>query len=261
MQPRMSIGVFDSGVGGLSILDALRRRLPDAALRYVGDVAYAPYGERTVDDIIERCDRIVGHLVAHGAGIVVVACNTATVLGIATLRARWPETAFVGVEPGVKPAVALTRNGRIAVMVTPATSRSTRLHALIADHAAGMQVHVEACPGLAGAIERGLSEGPELRALLAPHVEHLQAAAADTVVLGCTHYPFVANTLQALLGPQVQLVDTCDAVAARVAVVRGDTRGDEARLHVASTGSTATMCALLARCRHLESVSVESLSI
>lgn len=261
MHSRTTIGVFDSGVGGLSVLDALRHRLPRAALCYLGDVAYAPYGERSDDAITSRCDRIVHHLVERGARIVVVACNTATVLTIATLRARFPDIAFVGVEPGVKPAAAQSRARRIAVMATPATSRSARLRHLIDAHAAGVQTHVEPCPGLADAIERGFVDGPELRALLQPHVDRVRASGADTVVLGCTHYPFAAELLQSMLGPAVTLLDTAAAVATRVAAVCGDPGAGDARLDVASTGATEAMRMLLARCRHLEDVTVETLSI
>ena len=160
--------MFDSGVGGLSVLDALRRRVPDTSLIYIGDVAYAPYGERPTTEVIERCQRIVAQLAGFGARIIVVACNTATVLGIDAMRQRWPALHFVGVEPGVKPAVAATRSKRIAVMATPATAKSARLRHLVETFASGVHVHVEPCAGLAATIERGVHAGPELGALLAP---------------------------------------------------------------------------------------------
>jgi len=256
-----SIGVFDSGVGGLSVLDALRRRMPLASLRYVGDVAHAPYGERAVDDIVARTHRIVEHLVASGTRIIVVACNTATVLGIASLRERWPDVNFIGVEPGVKPAAALTRSGRIAIMTTSATARSSRLRHLIAAHAARVQVHIEACPDLAGAIESSGRDDNVIRDVLVPHIANLRAADVDTVALGCTHYPFVAQMLQAMLGPKVTLVDTSGAVAERVAFIAGDSFDGAAELHVATTGSAAVMSAILLRCAHLERVPIARVSI
>ena len=256
-----SIGVFDSGVGGLSVLDALRRRMPQASLRYVGDVAHAPYGERAIDEILARVHRVVAHLVASGTRIIVVACNTATVLGIGSLRERWPDVNFIGVEPGVKPAAALTRSGRIAIMATSATARSSRLRHLIAAHAANLQVHIEACPGLAGAIERGECDDAEVRDVLAPHIASLRAADVDTVVLGCTHYPFVSDLVQAMLGASVTLVDTSRAVAERVAFIGSDAMAGPAQLHVATTGAATVMSALLLRCAHLERVQIAQLSI
>ena len=138
------------------MLDALRRRLPRASLVYIGDVAYASYGERAVSDVIERSHRVVEHLAGLGVRIVVVACNTATVLAIQSLRQRWPEMDFVGVEPGVKPAVAATRTRRIAIMATPATAAGVHLRHLVDEFASGVHVHIEPCPGLAAAIERGV---------------------------------------------------------------------------------------------------------
>lgn len=254
------IGVFDSGVGGLSVLNALRRRLPQASLVYVGDVAYAPYGERDAAEIIARCQRIVAHLTALGARVIVVACNTATVLGIAAMRQHWPALRFVGVEPGVKPAVAVTRTRRIAIMATPATATSSRLRYLIDTFAPNVHVHIEPCSGLAAAIERGIHEGPELRAMLAPLCANVRAASVDTVVLGCTHYPFVASTIQTLLGDDINLIDTASAVAERTAAVWGASFG-AAILRVLSTDGIGPMTTLLERCRDLEHVRVEHLPI
>jgi glutamate racemase len=250
------IGVFDSGVGGLSVLNALRRRLPHASLIYIGDVAYAPYGERNPAEVIARCHRIVEHLAALGATLIVVACNTATVLGIAAMRQRWPALRFVGVEPGVKPAAAATRTGRIAVMATPATAASARLRYLIETFAPHVHVHIEPCPGLAAAIESGVHEGLELDNVIAPLCASVRGADVDTVVLGCTHYPFVAGTIQSLLGNEITLIDTATAVAERVAVVW--TGGlAQASLRVRSTGASGPMASLLKRCRDLEQVRIE----
>ena len=260
---RPCIGVFDSGVGGLSVLRSLRARLPSTPMVYIGDVSHAPYGERAAHEVIARSDRLVGALVRMGAGIIVVACNTATVLGIATLRARWPALTFVGVEPGVKPAAAQSRRGRIAVMATPATAASARLRHLIDTHAAHVHVHVEACPGLADAIESGMSDGPSLSDLLVPRCDAVRAADVDTVVLGCTHYPFVAGVIQRLLGPGVGLIDTASAIAQRVVTLCGeDTRdGPAADLLVFSTGATGPMNGLLARCPEFDRIEAQSLRL
>lgn len=258
---RPCIGVFDSGVGGLSVLDALRRRLPDASLVYIGDVAYAPYGERTTAEIIDRCQRIVARLVKFGARIIVVACNTATVLGIAAMRQRWPDLRFVGVEPGVKPAVTATRTKRIAVMATPATAASARLRHLVGTFASNVHVHIEPCAGLAAVIERGIHDGPELDAVLSPPCARIRAAQVDTVVLGCTHYPFVVDAIRTQIGSDVQVVDTAAAVAERVAAVRDHDDMSSASLQVWSTGATESMTSLLQRCRALEQASIGRLPI
>ena len=230
---------------------------------YIGDTDYAPYGERTPVEINERSHRITRHLAGRGARIVVVACNTATVQGIDALRREWPSLSFVGVEPGVKPAAAQSRTRRIAVMTTSSTASSARLRALIATHAAGVHVHVQACPGLASAIERGVLGGPELDRVLAPHCAAVRAADVDTVVLGCTHYPFVAEAIRGLLGDEVSLIDTATAVAERVAFLwsgEGAPAGPT-RLEVFSTGATASMQALLKRCAGCDNASVSTLAL
>ncbi len=211
--------MFDSGVGGLSVLRELRRALPRQALHYVADSGHAPYGERDEAHVIDRSMRIVSHLVEHGAQAVVIACNTATAVAVSQLRAAWPELPFIGVEPGIKPALALSRSGRIGVMATAATLSSDKFQRLVATHGAGKFIHLQACVGLAAAIERGELDAPELLALIDAHCRPLREAAVDTVVLGCTHYPFVQVAIQVALGPQVQIVDTAVAVARHAATL------------------------------------------
>ncbi|TXC65920.1 glutamate racemase [Piscinibacter aquaticus] len=186
------VGMFDSGVGGLSILRAVRERLPYAPLRYVADSAFAPYGERSDAEILDRCLRITEHLLALGARVIVVACNTATAVAIDALRARHPTVRFVGIEPGVRPAVSASRTRRIGVMATSATLRSERIAALLRRDASDCRVHLQACRGLAAAIERGRRDDAELRALVELHAGAVRTAGVDTVALGCTHYPSCA---------------------------------------------------------------------
>ena len=211
------IGLFDSGIGGLSVLRAVRRRLPAAELCYVADTAFTPWGDRPADWVVARCEQLSAWLIAQGADLVVVACNTATTQAIAALRARWPGRPFVGVEPGIKPGVAASRNQRVAVMATTGTLRSPRLRQLVDYHAGRAELLHLPCPGLADAIEQADEAAPALAERLDEIAATLRAAAVDTVVLGCTHYPLVAEALQQRLGPGVQLVDTGDAVARRVA--------------------------------------------
>jgi glutamate racemase len=249
------IGVFDSGVGGLSILRALRQRLANTSMLYVGDVAHAPYGGRAASEVVDRSTTIVEWLAGQGAQMIVVACNTATVLGIEALRARWPTLVFVGVEPGVKPAATRSRTRRIAVMVTAATAASERLRHLIERYAADVHVHVQACTGLADAIERGVLDGPALLDVLRPHCDAVRAANVDTVVLGCTHYPFVEESIRALLGPGITLIDTASAIADRAASLWEQAPPvfePAPRLRVISTGATATMRLLLRACPGME---------
>src|SRR5262245_198137 len=160
------IGVFDSGVGGLSVLRALHARLPSAQFVYVADSAYAPYGERAAGDVIERSQRLTAHLAQQGARMIVVACNTATALAIDSLRADWPDIPFIGVEPGIKPAASTTRNRCIGVMATPATLASERLKSLVERHAGAATVHLQPCPGLAAAIESGDTDDARIGSLL-----------------------------------------------------------------------------------------------
>lgn len=214
---RREIGVFDSGVGGFTVLRELRALLPTARLRYVADTAYAPYGNRSPEDIQARSIAITEHLIAQGAELIVVACNTATAHAIETLRARWPALPFVGTEPGIKPAVAATRNGRIGLLATPSTAASARLRALIERHIGDSEVIVQGCPGVVDRIEAGDLDSAELQALVSRHCEPLRAAGVDTALLGCTHYPFIEPLWQAALGPGVELLRIETAVARRAA--------------------------------------------
>lgn len=210
------IGVFDSGVGGLSVLRALHRHLPHSQLLYVADSGFAPYGERDESYVIERSRVLTAHLLREGAQLIVVACNTATAAAVRALREEHADVQFVGVEPGIKPAIALSRSGRIGVMATRGTLASDKFRRLVSSHAQGAQLHLQACAGLAHAIEAGDANSAEVLALVGRYTAPLREADVDTVVLGCTHYPFVAQHIQRALGAGVQLVDTADAVARRV---------------------------------------------
>ena len=235
--PGPEIGVFDSGVGGFTVLRELRALLPDAPLRYLADTAYAPYGGRPPEQIRDRSLAIATHLIDRGAGLIVIACNTATAHGIEALRARWPGVAFVGTEPGIKPAVAASANGRIGLLATPATAASARLKALIERHAAGRRVIVQGCPGIVEHIEAGDLGSAELRALVARHVAPLRAAGVDTALLGCTHYPLIEPLWQQALGPQVRLLRIETAVARRAAELWRALPQQAPRLEVETSGS------------------------
>lgn len=211
--PAPAIGLFDSGLGGLSVLRAMRQHLPEAPLLYVADSAHAPYGERSEAFIIDRSLRIAQFLLEQGAQVLVVACNTATAAAVREIRTQHPHVPVVGVEPGVKPAVALSHNGRVGVMATPGTLGSQKFRDLVAAHGGSAHVVLQPCPGLAREIEKGELDSPALRDLVDGFCQPLRDADVDTVVLGCTHYPFVAPLIQQAMGPQVHLLDTADAVA------------------------------------------------
>ena len=242
------IGMFDSGVGGLSVLRALHAAMPRTALCYIADSAHAPYGERPVAEVLVRSSIITQHLVSRGATGIVVACNTATAIAIDHLRARWPKLPIVGIEPGLKPAIAATRNRRVGVMATTATLASAPFARLAAAQADGAFVLLQPCPGLAQQIETGDLDAPELIALVRRFCEPLLSAEVDTVVLGCTHYPLIAAHIQAALGPQVTLVDTACAVARQSAQRFGSSldacglgAADPAGIKLLSTGDAAAL--------------------
>ncbi len=234
------MGVFDSGVGGLSVLRALQRAAPHVPLLYLADSAHAPYGERGEEYVLARSNRIASHLVAQGAAGLVLACNTATAIAVRTLRERWPALPVIGVEPGLKPAAAATRNGRIGVLATTGTLSSDRYRQLLHAQPASVQVVPHACPGLARLIEQGNLEAPALVHAIEQHCAALREAQVDTVVLGCTHYAFVHELIQAAMGPQVQIIDTAEAVARHALHRLGGlwTRGPEmAAVRLQTTGS------------------------
>ena len=208
-----AVGVFDSGLGGLTVLSALRARLPHEKFLYFADTRYLPYGDRSEDFLRERGVQVVKRLVAAGVKAVVIACNTATAAAAEAIRAQCPSLPVIALEPGVKPAVALSGNGVIGVMATTRTLQSARFDRLVKGHASHLQIVPQACPDLADAIE---SEGPQsqrVNQLLDQYVEPLADAGVDVVVLGCTHYPWVRDGVAARLPSGVKVIDTGEAVA------------------------------------------------
>ncbi|GAB4405191.1 MAG: glutamate racemase [Rhodoferax sp.] len=217
-RPDAPIGVFDSGVGGLSILKALRQELPHEDFVYLADDGYAPYGERPSAFVRERAHRLTEALlnVAGGLKALVVACNTATAAAIGSLRDGHPELPIVGVEPALKPAVTLSRTQRIGVMATRGTLASAKFAQLLGSLQAQAHFVCQPCDGLADAIER--DDAPLIEALCARYISAMgpfgtQSDNMDTLVLGCTHYPFAQPVLQELVGPEVTLVSTGVPVA------------------------------------------------
>ena len=244
-QRPVRIGIFDSGVGGLSVMQAIRARLPQAELLYAADTAHAPYGDRSEDFLCDRSERIARFLCDQGAQMIVVACNTATAAAVARLRAGSPTLAVVGVEPGVKPAVGLSVARRIGVLATTRTLASEKFRRLAQAHADGATLVLQPCPGLADAIEAADAQGSGLDVLVERYCAPLRDAGVDVAVLGCTHYVFARALFERAL-PGVQLVDTAEAVARQTArfatalVERGEADAgapDEPPLRAWSSGS------------------------
>ena len=255
------IGVFDSGIGGLSVLKALRAALPHEDFIYLADNRHAPYGERDTAHVLARSQAFTQHLVRQGIKALVVACNTATAAAIDLLRTEHPNLPIIGVEPALKPAVALSKTGRIGVMATRSTLASTRFQALLAAQAGAAQFVLQPCDGLADAIERGASL-PDATEIIAACATNTTAMGSfginpgqiDTLVLGCTHYPFVSEHLQALVGSDVTLLANGEAVARQtqrllvgVADGNGSAVTGQGRIGLFTTGDAYTLKAAAAR--------------
>lgn len=211
--------MYDSGVGGLSVLPALRRALPEESFVYVADSGHAPYGERSIDFLRQRADAVFGFLLEQGVRAVVIACNTASVALARELRERYP-LPIVAMEPAIKPAVQLTRTGQVLVLATSGTVRSEAVARLCREHGTQVNVKLQACPGLAEQVERGELHTPATRALIERYVAPAREQGADTIVLGCTHYAFLADTLAEVAGPGVTLVEPSEAIARQLVRVR-----------------------------------------
>lgn len=221
------VGIFDSGVGGLSVLRHVQAQLPHEHLLYFADSAFAPYGDKPEDQVIERVLGIAGFLAGRGVKALVVACNTATVAAVRVLRERYPDMPIVGVEPGLKPGAASTRNGTVGVLATERTLAGEKF-LLLRDQivaATGARFLLQACVGLADQIEFGEPGAPALDAMLERYIAPLLAQGADTLVLGCTHYPLVQASIERVIrrhtGAEVSLIDTGDAVARQLARLLG----------------------------------------
>lgn len=207
-----TIGVLDSGVGGLSVLRHIRAALPEARLIYVADSGHVPYGDKPFEYIGARSLALARFLAGRGAEAIVVACNTATAAAAAMLRSRFA-IPIIGMEPAVKPAVAGTRSGVVGVLATVGTLESARFAALLERYAGEVEIVTQGCPGLVERVERGDLAGAETRALIERYTAPLLARGADTIILGCTHYPFLAPLIREVAGDGVALVDTGAAVA------------------------------------------------
>lgn len=207
------IGIFDSGVGGISVLRAIVKELPNENILYYGDSAYAPYGTKTVREIQERCLKIADYLLGKGAKALVVACNSATSAAIDMLREKYTDIPVIGIEPALKPAVESVDKGRIMVLATPMTIREKKFKRLLDKYSKEMDILPISCPGLMEYVEAGITSGEELNAYLNNLLGEYMDKKIDAVVLGCTHYPFLKPAFREFFGEGTLFFDGGEGVA------------------------------------------------
>lgn len=212
------IGMFDSGVGGLSVMKEVRALLPLEDIIYYADTAHCPYGQKTAREVQERCFYISDFLLDKGAKMLIIACNTASIAALDAMRQKYT-VPIVGMEPAVKPATRLSKSGKVGVMATGVTIAGERFSSLIDRFGAGVEVFNQPCPGLVEHVEAGCVEGPEVEALLHKYLKPMLEFGVDVIVLGCTHYPFLRKAVERIAGPDVTVIDTGAAVARQAAKV------------------------------------------
>ena len=218
------IGFFDSGVGGISVWREVRRRLPGCSTLYVADNEHCPYGSRPSSEIRRFSHGIARFLLEHGAGLIVVACNTASAAALQWLRSQF-DAPFVGMEPAVKPAARLTRTGHIGVLATQGTVSGDLFRDTSARHATDVKLHVQVAHGLVERVESGQAESPETERLLRQYLNPMLQAGVDQIVLGCTHYPFLLPMLRRIVPDDVSVIDPAAAVACQVERLLIERRG------------------------------------
>lgn len=207
------IGIFDSGIGGISVLRAIREQMPAESVLYFGDQVHIPYGPRPMQQIRNFSEAITRFLIDRDAKIIVVACNTASAAALKYLRQKFPKFQFVGMEPAVKPAAEHTHTGKVGVLATPATFQGELYASVVERFANGVELFQDTCNGLVQQIEQGNLEGKQTRKILENALLPMLEKDIDTVVLGCTHYPFVIPLIEEIVGEKVRVIDPAPAVA------------------------------------------------
>jgi glutamate racemase len=215
--PTSPIGIFDSGVGGISVMRTIRWEMPEESLVYFGDQGHVPYGSRSMEQIQGFSETITRFLLDLDAKIIVVACNTASAAALKYLREKFPKNQFVGMEPAVKPAAEHTQTGKVGVLATPATFQGALYASVVERFANGVELFQDTCPGLVQQIEQGNLEGEGTRKILEYALLPMLDKNIDTVVLGCTHYPLVIPLIQQIVGESVRVIDPAPAVAKQTA--------------------------------------------
>lgn len=243
----MKIGLLDSGVGGFSVLREIHELIPGADLHYLADSSWCPYGNKPGDKIRERVSGIADHLLEAGAEILVIACNSATIHAVGSLRATFP-LPVVGMEPAVKPAAEMTQSGVVGVLATEASIAGEKFHQLVNTHAQGVRIITRPCPRFVELVEAGTLEGATVDSAIDDAIAPLLDTGADVLVLGCTHYPFLRPAIENRLPNGVSLIDTGPAVAKRVSSFLpelSDLSKEPTEIHIETTGSLEHLNLLL----------------
>jgi len=248
--PQAPVGIFDSGIGGLSVLRAIRAQLPHEQLLYFADQGHVPYGPRDLAEVRQFSEEITRFLLAQGAKMIVVACNTASAAALHYLRETFPHTPFVGMEPAVKPAAEQTNSGVVGVLATPATFQGALYASVVERFASDVTVLQNTCDGLVDEIERGALDGEKARQILTDALDPMLTRGLDTVVLGCTHYPFVIPQIEAICGKDVKVIDPAPAVARQVqrrlaSIHASATRKTPGNVHIYTSGDAEKLSALI----------------
>jgi glutamate racemase len=246
------IGIFDSGIGGLTVANAIRQALPCERLLYFGDTAHVPYGPRSLDEVRDFSFAITEALLAKGCKLIVIACNTASAAALSAVRDSWPMLPFVGMEPAVKPAAEHSRTGVVGVIATVATFQSALYASVVERFSHGVEVLHQPCPGLVKQIEAGEFGTPKTEAMLRGWIEPMLARNIDALVLGCTHYPLVRPLIERIVGPKVRVIDPAPAVARQVDRLLherglGAAAGQEGDFIAWTSGAPSAFEALMAR--------------
>lgn len=207
------IGVYDSGVGGLSVLRAIHSQLPYETTLYFGDQAKVPYGERSLEEVRQLAEGVTRMMMSQGAKLIVIACNTASAAALKHLRALYPDFPFVGMEPAVKPAAEQTLSGKVGVLATPSTFHGELYASVVERFAKEVKIFEATCPGLVKQIERGYLNTYQTRSILQHALQPMLAEGVDTLVMGCTHFPFVIPLIQQIAGDGVRVIDPAPAIA------------------------------------------------
>jgi glutamate racemase len=216
------IGIFDSGVGGLSVLREVRLQLPEEDLIYIADQAHVPYGIRSRDEVLLFSEGIVRFLLNKKVKLIIIACNTASAVALKILRKSYPALPFVGMEPAVKPAAEETSTGIVGVLATPATFQGALYASTVERFAKGVKILPDTCPGLVECIEEGKIDHPETREILLKALQPMLSEGVDEIVMGCTHYPFVIPLIKEIVGELVQVIDPAPAVARQTSKLLGE---------------------------------------
>ena len=238
----MKVGIFDSGLGGLTVVSSIQKIFKGAQLFYIADTAYAPYGEKTPEEILNRCDNITTYLLQnHGIEALIVACNTATSAAIKHLREKFPFLIVIGTEPGIKPAILNTKSLNIGVLATPRTLKGDKYQLLVNELSITKKVKLyeQACIGLVEQIEKGEIDTKETFDMLQKWLHPMKNENVDTIVLGCTHYPLVEDLIKKIMGNDITLIETGDAIANRLKILseqKGHINEGSLSINVCHTG-------------------------